>query len=133
MTLKEVQESFGSRCWLKPKKRRRFHFNFAPTSSSWLNQVERWFAEISRKPIRRGSFNSVQELEKAIYEYLAASNEARKPFVWKTTADTIVKKVKGCKGLIDHLTLAGAAFWIFSALRVGVILSIGNVALNSRF
>ena len=67
--------------WLKPKKRRRFHFHFTPTSSSWLNQVERWFAEITRKRIRRGSFNSVQELEKAIYEYLAAWNEAPKPFV----------------------------------------------------
>ena len=85
--------------WLKPKKRRRFHFHFTPTSSSWLNQVERWFAEITRKRIRRGSFNSVQELEKAIYEYLAAWNEAPKPFVWKATADSILEKVKCCKEL----------------------------------
>lgn len=85
--------------WLKPKKRRRFHFHFTPTSSSWLNQVERWFAEIARKRIRRGSFNSVQELEKAIYEYLAAWNEAPKPFVWKATADSILGKVKRCKEL----------------------------------
>ena len=86
-------------CWLKPKKRRRFHFHFTPMSGSWLNQVERWFAEITRKRIRRGSFNSVQELEKAIYEYLAAWNEAPKPFVWKATADSILEKVKGCKEL----------------------------------
>ena len=85
--------------WLKPKKRRRFHFHFTPTSSSWLNQVERWFAEITRKRIRRGSFNSVQELEKAIYEYLAAWNEAPQPFVWKATADSILEKVKRCKEL----------------------------------
>jgi transposase len=85
--------------WLKPKKRRRFHFHFTPTSSSWLNQVERWFAQISRKRIRRGSFNSVQELEKAIYEYLAAWNEAPKPFVWKATADRILEKVQRCKEL----------------------------------
>ena len=85
--------------WLKPKKRRRFHFHFTPTSSSWLNQVERWFAEITQKRIRRGSFNSVQELEKAIYEYLAAWNEAPKPFVWKATADSILEKVKRCKAL----------------------------------
>ena len=85
--------------WLKPKKRRRFHFHFTPTSSSWLNQVERWFAEITRKRIRRGSFNSVQELEKAIYEYLAAWNEAPQPFVWKATADSILEKVKRCKAL----------------------------------
>lgn len=85
--------------WLKPKKRRRFHFHFTPTSSSWLNQVERWFAEITQKRIRRGSFNSVQELEKAIDEYLAAWNEAPKPFVWKATADSILEKVKRCKAL----------------------------------
>ena len=84
-------------CWLKPKKRRRFHFHFTPTSSSRLNQVERWFAEITRQRIRRGSFNSVQELEKAIYEYLAAWNEAPKPFLWKATADSILEKVKRCK------------------------------------
>ena len=85
--------------WLKPKKRRRFHFHFTPGSSSWPNEVERWFAEITRKRIRRGSFNSVQELEKAIYEYLAAWNEAPKPFVWKATADSILGKVKRRKEL----------------------------------
>jgi transposase len=72
---------------------------FTPTSSSWLNQVERWFAEITRKRIRRGSLNSVQELEKAIYEYLAAWNETPKLFVWKATADSMLEKVKGCKEL----------------------------------
>jgi transposase len=72
--------------WLEPKKRRRFHFRFAPTSGSWRNQVERWFAEITRLRIRRGGSNSVQELEKAIYKYLAAWNEAPQPFVWKATA-----------------------------------------------
>ncbi len=85
--------------WLKPKKRRRFHFHFTPTSSSWLNQVERWFAEITRKRIRRGSFNSVQELGKAIYEYLAVWNETPKPFVWRATADIILDKVRRCKEL----------------------------------
>ena len=85
--------------WLKPKKRRRFHLHFTPTRSSWLNQVERWFAEITRKRIRRGSFNSVQELEKAIYEYLVAWNEAPKPFVWKATADSLLEKVKRCNEL----------------------------------
>jgi len=61
--------------WLKPKKRRRFHFHFTPTGSSWLNQVERWFAEITNKRIRRGTFDSVGALEKAIYDYLAAWNQ----------------------------------------------------------
>ncbi len=85
--------------WLKPPKRQRFHFHFPPTSSSWLNQVERWFAEITRKRIRRGSFNSVQELESAIYEYLAVWNETPKPFVWRATADSILDKVRRCKEL----------------------------------
>ncbi len=85
--------------WLKPKKRQRFHFHFTPTSSSWLNQVERWLAEITRKQIRRGSFRSVQELEKAIYEYLAAWNQKPSPFVWKATAEVILDKVKRCKQL----------------------------------
>ena len=85
--------------WLRPKKRQRFHFHFTPTSSSWLNQVERWFAEITRRQIRRGTFKSVRELEKAIYEYLAAWNENPKPFVWKATADIILDKVRRCKEL----------------------------------
>jgi transposase len=68
--------------WLKPQKRQRFHFHFTPTSSSWLNQVERWFAEITRQQIRRGSFHSVKELETTIYQYLAAWNQTPKPFVW---------------------------------------------------
>jgi transposase len=88
--------------WLKPKKRRRFHFHFTPTSSSWLNQVERWLAEITRQQIRRGSFHSVQELEKAIYQYLAAWNETPRPFIWRATADIILDKVRRCKEL--HVT-----------------------------
>lgn len=85
--------------WLKPKKRRRFHFHFTPTGSSWLNQVERWFAEITNKRIRRGTFDSVAALEKAIYEYLAAWNQDPKPFVWRATADIILAKVERCKEL----------------------------------
>jgi len=85
--------------WLKPQKRQRFHFHFTPTSSSWLNQVERWFAEITNKQIRRGSFNSVKELEQTIYQYLAVWNESPKPFVWRATADIILDKVRRCKEL----------------------------------
>jgi transposase len=85
--------------WLKPRKRRRFHFHFTPTSSSWLNQVERWFALITEKMIRRGTFRSVEELERAIYAWLAAWNETPKAFVWKATADVIIAKVERCKEL----------------------------------
>ena len=80
--------------WLKPKKRRRFHFHFTPTSSSWLNQVERWFGLITERMIRRGTFCSVQELERAIYQWLATWNDKPKPFVWKATADVILDKVR---------------------------------------
>lgn len=86
--------------WLKPQKRRRFHFHFTPTSSSWLNQVERWFALITDRMIRRGTFHSAQELERAIYQWLAHWNEKPKPFVWKATAEVILDKVRHCKELV---------------------------------
>jgi transposase len=85
--------------WLKPRKRHRFHFHFTPTSSSWLNQVERWFGLITDKMIRRGTFHSVEELERAIYAWLASWNHTPKAFVWKATADVILDKVRRCKEL----------------------------------
>jgi transposase len=85
--------------WLKPKRRRRFHFHFTPTSSSWLNQVERWFGLLTERRIRRGTFRSVPELERAIYQWLAHWNEKPKPFIWKATADVILDKVRRCKEL----------------------------------
>jgi transposase len=85
--------------WLKPRKRRRFHFHFTPTSSSWLNQVERLFGLITDKMIRRGTFHSVEELERAIYAWLATWNDKPKPFIWKATADVILEKVRRCKEL----------------------------------
>jgi transposase len=85
--------------WLKPKKRNRFHFHFTPTSSSWLNQVERFFALITGRMIRRGTFHSTEELEKAIYHWLANWNGDPAPFVWKASADVILDKVRRCKEL----------------------------------
>ena len=85
--------------WLKPAKRRRFHFHFTPTSSSWLNQVERWFGLITDRMIRRGTFRSVAELERAIYQWLANWNTDPKAFVWTATADVILDKVRRCKEL----------------------------------
>lgn len=85
--------------WLKPKKRRRFHFHFTPTSSSWLNQVERFFALITGRMIRRGTFHSADELEQAIYTWLAHWNGSPAPFVWKASADVIMDKVRRCKEL----------------------------------
>jgi transposase len=71
-------------------KRPRFHLHFTPTYGSWIHLVERWFAEITNKRIRRGVFRSVKELEEAIREYLDAHNESPKPFVWTKTADEIL-------------------------------------------
>lgn len=85
--------------WLKPRKRNRFHFHFTPTSSSWLNQVERFFALITGRMIRRGTFHTVHELEQAIYRWLASWNGEPIPFVWKATADVILDKVRRCKEL----------------------------------
>jgi transposase len=85
--------------WLQPKKRKRFHFHFTPTSSSWLNQVERFFALITGRMIRRGTFHTVHELEQAIYKWLASWNGEPIPFVWKATADVILDKVRRCKEL----------------------------------
>jgi len=85
--------------WLKPKKRNRFHFHFTPTSSSWLNQVERFFALITGRMIRRGTFHNTVELETAIYKWLASCNGAPTPFVWKASADVILDKVRRCKEL----------------------------------
>jgi len=73
----------------------RFHVHFTPTSASWLNLIERWFALLSEKQIKRGTHRSVRALETAIREYLAITNEAPKPFVWTKTADEILAKVAG--------------------------------------
>jgi transposase len=83
------------RGWLA--KHQRFHLHFTPTSSSWLNLVERWFAEITRKQIRRGSFRSVRELVAVIEDYIQITNQNPKPFVWTKRADEILKKVRHCK------------------------------------
>jgi transposase len=71
-----------------------YHLHFTPTSGSWLNQVERFFGEITEKPIRRGAFRSVAALEAAIREYLEHHNASPKPFVWTADADLILDRVK---------------------------------------
>lgn len=79
------------RRWLA--KRPRFHVHFTPTSSSWLNLVERFFAALTEKQIRRGVHRSVRELETAIKNYLAVTNESPKPFAWTKSADEILASV----------------------------------------
>jgi transposase len=77
--------------WLA--RRRRFHLHFTPTSASWLNLVERWFALLTEKQIRRGTHCSTRRLEAAILAYIALSNTAPTPFVWTKTADEILASV----------------------------------------
>jgi transposase len=78
-------------------KHPRYHVHYTPTSASWLNQVERWFAEITRTRIRRGTFRSVRDLEKAIRDYIRAHNKNPKPFQWVASANKIIAKVRKYK------------------------------------
>jgi transposase len=72
----------------------RFHFHFTPTSASWLNLVERWFASLTEKAVRRGSFDSVRRLEKAVMRYLEIWNETAKPFRWTKTPEEIRRRLR---------------------------------------
>jgi transposase len=79
-------------------KRPRFHLHFTPTGASWINLVERWFATLTEKQIRRASHRSTRQLETAISQYLALCNEHPKPFIWTKTADEILQTVaRFCK------------------------------------
>ena len=80
----------------------RFHVHFTPTSASWLNLVERWFALLSEKQIKRGAHRSTRALEDAIRQYLALTNESPKPFIWTKTADEIfVSIARYCQRISD--------------------------------
>lgn len=86
--------------WLA--KRHRYHLHFTPTSASWLNLVERWFAALTEKQLRRGVFRSTRELEAAITRYLEAANQDPKPFIWTKTADEILATIaRFCKRISD--------------------------------
>jgi transposase len=87
--------------WLK--RHPRFHLHFTPTSSSWLNLVERWFRELTDKRIRRGSFQSVPALIDAIKEYLANHNQSPRVFVWTAPVEQILLKIAKCKEALDAL------------------------------
>ena len=87
--------------WLKNHPR--FKLHFTPTSSSWLNLVERWFGELTQKRIRRGVFHSVPELIDVIYQYLDVYNENPRPFVWTAKVDDILEKVSKCKAILETL------------------------------
>lgn len=87
--------------WLQ--KHPRFPLHFTPTSASWLNLVERWFGEITRKRIRRGVFKSVPELVAVIDEFIRLNNKNPKPFVWTKKVEDILEKINHCKAVIETL------------------------------
>lgn len=87
--------------WLKAHPR--FVLHFIPTSSSWLNLVERWFRELTDKAIRRGVFHSVPDLQQAIAAFLQNWNENPNPFVWTATAESIWTKITQCRNVLEKM------------------------------
>jgi len=100
-----IVDNYGTHKHPKVKKwlarHRRFHLHFTPTSSSWLNLVERWFGKLTQQRIRRGSFFSVQELVQAIQEYLKENNRQPKPFIWTASVEKILEKINRCKAILE--------------------------------
>lgn len=95
-----IHKTPAIRNWLA--KRPRFHLHFIPTSSSWLNQVERWFGLLTERQLRRGVHRSTRELEDAIMRYVDATNRDPKPFIWTKTADEIIESVgRYCERISD--------------------------------
>ena len=88
------------------KRHPRFHLHFVPTSSSWLNMVERWFRDLTDKRIRRGIFKSVAELIAAIEAYIQHHNSNPKPFVWTAKAEDIIAKYRRAKAILDKVQTA---------------------------
>jgi hypothetical protein len=79
----------------------RFRLHFIPTSSSWLNLVERWFRELTDKRLRRGSFQSVPELVAAIMKYIEGHNQNPQVLVWSASVDKIMTRIAKCKEALD--------------------------------
>jgi transposase len=101
LALHLIVDNYGShkhprvQSWLK--RHPRFHLHFIPTSSSWLNMVERWFREITQKRLRRGTFLNVDSLNKAILDYIHNHNQNPQAFVWTATVERIMTKITKCK------------------------------------
>jgi transposase len=93
------------KAWLaKPAQRDRWHLHFTPTSSSWLNLVEGWFAQLTNKRLRHGAFTSVAELTDAIDQWVDHWNDDPKPFIWTKTANEIIDKVRRGRAALDRQT-----------------------------
>src|ERR1700737_1387419 len=102
-----VMDNYGThkephvQAWLK--KHPRFVCHFVPTSSSWLNLVERWFRELTEKAIRRGSFGSVPDLKQAIEAFMQAWNQNPKPFIWSATVEDIIKRIDRARVKMEQI------------------------------
>jgi transposase len=107
VTLHLILDNYGThghervRRWLA--KHPRFVLHFIPTSSSWLNLIERWFAELSQKAVRRGVFHSVKDLQQAIREFTAAWNVNPSPFVWTASVEKILGKLARCQHRLEQI------------------------------
>jgi transposase len=107
MSLHLVMDNYGThgtpevKAWLK--RNPRFKVHYTPTSSSWLNLIERWFGELTSKRIRRDSFFSVGDLIAAINEFLAAWNHKPRPFMWTATVESIVGKLAHCRQTLEQI------------------------------
>jgi len=107
LTLQLVMDNYGThktpevQRWLQ--RHPRFAIHFIPTSSSWLNLVERWFGELTRKAVRRGAFVSVPDLIQAIEAFLAAWNQEPRPFVWTAKVEAIMAKLERARGKLEAL------------------------------
>ena len=102
-----IMDNYGThkhekvRAWLK--RHPRFVLHFVPTSSSWLNLVERWFGELDDKAIRRGVFRSVEDLKTSIEDFLTAWNKNPKPYVWTATVESIMEKLSRCRRTLEKI------------------------------
>jgi transposase len=102
-----IMDNYGThkhenvRAWLK--RHPRFVLHFVPTSSSWLNLVERWFGELDDKAIRRGVFRSVEDLRTSIGAFLTAWNKNPKPYVWTATVESITEKLSRCRQTLEKI------------------------------
>jgi len=106
-SLHVVMDNYGThgtsevKAWLK--RHARFVVHYVPTSCSWLNLIERWFAELTNKRIRRDSFHSVDDLIAAIEQFLAVWNQKPKPFVWTATVESILAKLTRCRQTLEQI------------------------------
>jgi transposase len=89
------------RAWLE--RHPRFHFHFTPTSASWLNAVEGFFAKLTRQRLKRGVFKDIADLQAAINRFLRETNENPKPFIWTADPDDIIEKVRRGKQALESI------------------------------